>query len=299
MTYETREDPTPTVPLPALPPPPAARAGRASGPSGSGRRRRDSNALPGSRIERIITWVVLTILAGADAFGFFLTLTKLIQKDSLLVGFFVVALALSSVAAAHTIGARVRSLREGYGGSVIWVALISALWLSLGLLIAWVRAWDNLTTGSSDATGDLAPDPSTATTAGHSFTSSSTQLAGLLLVLYLLTGVIAMTHAYRFGDPRSAEIRKALRERRELADQHAQLAYQVRLAEGVADLRRDDRERDDEQFQVERGSETSRRDHTRIDGRQQMSRHFANPQFTDALTTDDPTLNDPENRGNR
>lgn len=289
------------IPPPPVPPSPPSNGDAPSGPGahGPGRlaQRRDEAALASSRWVRLGGWALLLVLAGADAFGFWQTLNRLIQRDSLLVGFFVSALALGSVAGAHLVGAWARSRREGYGGSLVWICTVSLLWLSLGGLIGWIRATNS--EPSSDATGDLADAAEAVDAAGDGLTQTSIQMAALLLGLYLLTGAIAMTFAYKHGDPRSAHIHRLLRERRRLAEEQARLAHEMRIAEGRRAVREQDREYDAEQFDLEQGRQDVRTDSLRADANLHNAGYQGDPQATDALTVQDAGADDNSEEGAR
>jgi uncharacterized membrane protein YidH (DUF202 family) len=231
--------------------------------------------------EQTIMIVVLTVMALADAYQFWIALQQIIQRAPYLTLFFVLALVIGAVVAAHIIGRLVRSRREAFGGSVGWIALVLLLWLGLGSALAWIRLHHDSFALESTATGYLA-EPVT----DSGVDTTSLQMAVLLLILYLLTGAVAMTHAYRFGDPRSAEVRRALRERRRLAAEVARLAHLHRLAEAELRVREADRERDRQQHEREQGMHDSRNNGMRTEADLRTAGHLGDPQATDALTFD-------------
>jgi hypothetical protein len=233
-------------------------------------------------VELVLTYLVLVIMASADAYGFWITLTRLIQQNTQLLLFFVGALTVGSVAAAHQLGRLMRSRREGYGGSLGWMLQLGTLWLGLGSTIAWIRTQDSIGNAAA-ATGALAPQAS-----AGSIDHKALEIAVLLLVVYLLTGALAMTHAYRFGDPRTIEIRRMQRERRTLAAEAARLAYEQRLAEGRLSARREDRQREAGQHGREQELTDVHTSQLRQDANQETAIHQHDPAATDALTDPAP-----------
>ncbi|MEV4349478.1 hypothetical protein AB0J83_33885 [Actinoplanes sp. NPDC049596] len=177
-----------------------------------------------SRTREYVMLAVLTLMALADAYGFWITLIKLFQQDTDFLLVFVVAIALGTVAAAHELGRLARSRREGFQGSLIWMAILAIGWLAAGATLMWIRV-RNPITDSGEASGPLAAPA----TGGAD--DSSLWAAALLLVLYVLTGVLAMTHAYQYRDPRSAELRDAEKEKERLVRLVAERQYEKHLAE--------------------------------------------------------------------
>jgi hypothetical protein len=175
------------------------------------------------RIREYVMLSVLTLMALADGYGFWITLIKLFQQDTDFLLVFVVAIALGTVAAAHELGRLARSRREGYQGSLVWMAALAIGWLGAGATIMWMRA-KNPIVDTGDASGPLAAASGTGN-------GGALLVAGLLLVLYLLTGMLAMTHAYQYRDPRSAELRDAEKERERLVRLVAERHYEKHLAE--------------------------------------------------------------------
>jgi hypothetical protein len=227
-----------------------------------------------SRYVRVAVVLLLAVMASADAYGFWNTLTRLIKRDTNLVLFFVIALALGAVAAAHEVGRLARSRRSSHGGSATWMALLSLLWFSLGVIIFWLRSIDTGLSGS--AQGSVASKVTT--------NNVSVQLGALLLVLYLMTGVLAMSHAYRYGDPRSAQLRDAHARREKLTQDIVELQARAVLAEGLLLQRQDDQKR--ARDHAKREHENSIR-HRRMFGsqaRQAMARHLGDPEATEKLS---------------
>jgi hypothetical protein len=175
------------------------------------------------RVREFVMLGVLTLMALADAYGFWITLIKLFQQDTDFLLAFVAAIALGTVAAAHELGRLARSRREGYQGSLIWMAALAIGWLGAGATIMWMRA-KNPIADTGAGSGPLA-------TGSGGGDSGSMRVAVLLLVLYLLTGMLAMTHAYQYRDPRSAELRDAEKERERLVRLVAERQYEKHLAE--------------------------------------------------------------------
>lgn len=245
------------------------------------RPRRDESGLLGSRAEQVAMILLLVVMALADAYQFWYALQEIIQQDAELVALFVLGVMAGAVAAAHYVGRLTRSRREAYGGSITWIAVVSLLWLGIGVVVAWIR----LTHGRrSDVGGAPGLSDDFAEVAGNAASETgSLQLAALLLALYLLTGAVAMTHAYRFGDPRSTEVRRTLRERRRYANEVARLAHLQRLAEGDWQARAAERKWDVEQNEREQGMHDSRRAESQTDSQQRIAAHEGDPQATDAL----------------
>ncbi|WP_127504176.1 hypothetical protein [Actinoplanes solisilvae] len=234
--------------------------------------------------ESIREWLMLTVLtlmAAADAYGFWSTLTKLFKRDTYFVMGFVAAIALGTVAAAHEMGRLARSRREGYGGSLVWMAALAIVWLGVGSTIVWLRAQDPIISGGN-AKGRLAGSVA----AGAS--DDSVRVAILLLALYLLTGLLAMTHAYQYRDPRSAELRDAQKDRERIARVAAERKYEAYLAkqgmlaqQELARLHQESRDRSvgEKEFLGQALHEQSAQD---------IARHLHNPSATDGLIPPPP-----------
>jgi hypothetical protein len=184
-----------------------------AGPPRSGLRAR---ARRESWLVRFLMYGVLAVMAFGDGYGIFRTLINLLVRDTPLVALFTFALTLGAVAGAHEIGRLARHRREGRGGHPAWIALLAAFWLGVGATVAWLRITHPLTS--------RAGEPGT----------EALQFGLLLLCLYLLTGALAITTAYRFGSPREAELRGLLREReravRDVADHQFDYDRTERLA---------------------------------------------------------------------
>ena len=240
--------------------------------------RRPRGATPWPPLLQYGMWVVLLVMALADAFGFWTTLTRIIRQDTELVLAFVAALALGAVFGAHEVGRLVRSRREARGGSAVWIVVVALCWLGLGLVIAWVRTLQP-TSAASVGTGVLA------TAVASSLDVESLQLAALLLVLYLLTGALAMTHGYRFGDPRTVEYRAAVRVREQLQREAAERLYSYRLAEQLLEERRSQLTRDDEAHERRVEENAALAALLREDARMEQMRHHGDPSITDGLSS--------------
>ncbi|MGH3694536.1 MAG: hypothetical protein ACRDRX_11230 [Pseudonocardiaceae bacterium] len=182
--------------------------------------------------QMIVAYGALTLMASGDAYGFYSVLIGLFMRDSFLVLLVILALTLGAVLGAHEIGRLARSRREGGDGSVWWIMVLAMIWLAVGGSIMWLRAVRPLGT-DDDAVAGVA----------------ELQIALLLFGLYLLTGALAMTAAYRFGNPRITEMRALLRERqratREASEAHLELGRNQALLEHL----RTERQRYDEQHQ--------------------------------------------------
>jgi len=108
-------------------------------------------------------------------------------------------------------------------------------------------------------------------------------VAVLLLGLYVLTGLLAMTHAYQYRDPRSAELREAQHDRERLARVAAERRYEAYLArQGVIaqrDLSRLHREARDRSV----GEKEFLGEALHEQSAQEIARHLGNPSATDGL----------------
>jgi hypothetical protein len=233
------------------------------------------------RVREMIMLAVLTVMALADAYGFWSTLTKLFKRDTGFLFGFVVAIAIGTVAAAHEIGRLARSRREGYGGSLVWMSMLGVAWLVIGATVMWLRAEDPIISGGA-ATGPLAGAAAGGTDDG------SLRVALLLLGLYVLTGLLAMTHAYQYRDPRSAELRDAQRDRERIARVAAERRYEAYLARqgliaqrDLSRLHREARDRSvgEKEYLGEALHEQSAQD---------IARHLGNPSATDGLLPPPP-----------
>jgi hypothetical protein len=237
------------------------------------------------KMEHGLAFVLLGILAFADAFGFWTTLDRLIQQDSKLVFAFVSALALGSVAAAHQIGKLARSRREGYGGSVVWMVVLSVLWLALGATISGIRATVGASTVRGTGSGPLA------TSAGSKAAEGAIWVAALMLGVYLVTGALAMTHAYRFGDPTTADERVARKRRLRLEADAAELAALARVERARQEVAAENRKRASKLHDLEQELDEARRSGLRAEQAQQTAAAMGNPSATDSLLDPDGDAN--------
>lgn len=183
--------------------------------------------------QMIAIYGVLTMMALGDAYGFYSVLIGLFLRDSFLVLLLVVALTLGAVAGAHEIGRLARSRRDGGDESIWWITTLAAIWLTVGAVIMWLRAVTPIST-VDEAAG-----------------MEEFQVALVLLGLYLLTGSLAMTAAYRFSGPRAAELRSLIRER-EKAERDASTARdELERSQARLEQVRGERQRDDDQYRAE------------------------------------------------
>lgn len=253
-----------------------------SGPSVAGRRPVSTpvEGLRGQWWRRYVAYPVLILMAGADGFGFWNTLTRIIQRDTQLVLVFVIAMSVGSVALPHEIGRISRSRQVGYGGSLIWIALLSVLWLGLGATMGWLRATGRSNSVFSGATGSLAPQSSAGS---FGIDQQSLNIALLLLVLFLMTGALAMGHGYRWGDPRAAEVRAANRHRAKLAKELTDREYEVEVAAGNLNHVRSDQQRLAQSRVRDHEIDKARRDVLRNEARRTAAEDRGDPSATDAL----------------
>lgn len=182
--------------------------------------------------QMIVLYGALALMALGDAYGFYSVLISLFKRDSFLVLILVLALTLGAIVGAHEIGRLTRSRREGQDGSIWWIAALAAIWLTVGGAIMWLRAVRPLGTDDEAVAG-----------------VTELQVALLLLGLYLLTGALAMTAAYRFGNPRMAEMRALLRERKAAAREASHTRFEFERNQARLESVRNERRRHDEQHQ--------------------------------------------------
>jgi hypothetical protein len=102
-----------------------------------------------------------------------------------------------------------------------------------------------------------------------------------------------MTHAHRFGDPRTAEARRAQRRRERLAAKLAEQQYRLRLAQGRYAVRQEDRKRERAQRDKEHELNEAWEGQLRSEARQQAAFHQHDPAATDALIDRPDTSEDP------
>jgi hypothetical protein len=232
---------------------------------------------------KVLTYPVLYVMALADAFGFWNTLSQVIKSDTTLVLVFVIAMSIGAVAVPHVAGQLVRSRMVGYGGSILWIAVLGALWLLLGTVMCWLR-WSTPVNGAVRRSGPLADKVA----AAGSGSGDAMRIAILLLVVFLITGALAMTHGYRFGDPRSPELRAALARRAALERELADHRLSVADAEGDFQKILEDQRRARRSRTYEHEIHQARTDELRSQARARIAQHVADPEGTDVLNEDWP-----------
>jgi hypothetical protein len=179
-------------------------------PAPPGRLERFVERLP-QLVRRLVAYGLLAVMAGADAYFFYNTLAGIIQRGVQYLWIFVVALSLGAILACDLAGRLVRSRRLARGGSLTWIGMLVFIWLTLGLGLAWIRSQTSLA-GSAldDESGVLATSKAPLAW----WQQPQVEVAGLMLVLYLLTGTLTMTFAYLLHNPITPQERDlmALRE---------------------------------------------------------------------------------------
>jgi len=170
---------------------------------------------------------ILLLMALADAFVFWNTLVATFQQDTAWLFVLVVALSIGAVAVCHEIGRLMRERHRGYASGLLWASLLASLWLTLGLGIAWMRSRQNF--GAPPQVISELDEPTTEAVSG--LASPSYQVALLMLVLYLLTGTLAMGYGYRFNDPRTRAQLALIRDREELVQEKRRIQHARELAE--------------------------------------------------------------------
>ena len=188
-------------------------------------------------IRTVITWLLLGVMAGADAFGFWQTLVGIIQRDTALTAFFVAALTIGAVLVAYQIGRMARRIADGYAGNgVPWLVTISVAWLGLGLVAFWIRAHPNvIPVVSSQDSGVFGGAGSDATSAGPSW-SQTWGYALLLLLLYFATGILTITDAWSRESPRQRMFGLLTLRLREAQHEVASYRRHVRAADAAIEL---------------------------------------------------------------
>lgn len=259
--------PVPPVPPPAQPPPPAPEPGPARHAAAQPERMRP---ITRGRAEAVIMYTLLAVMALADAVGFWIALSELVQADSRLLIIVVAALSVGTVAVSHHIGQLVRSRRESCGGSVLWIGVLTLLWLGLAAVTFWIRAVTPPLGGTADGQTQM-------------------QMAMLFLGIYLITGALAMTHAYRSGDPVAAELRAARMRRRRLLTQLATYDHERLRAQGRLAVQREDIQREREQHQRELGLGPLLDEALSRESQLEMAETQGDPSATDGLTNPTPT----------
>jgi hypothetical protein len=222
--------------------PPAAAAEPARGHGGAHTR------LDG-RGTQLSWYVPLILMAGGDAFGIYTVLLTIFLSNTPLVILFTAALTIGSVAVAHEIGRLARRRQEALGGHPAWIAALALPWLGLGLSITWLR----LTHPPNQPLPGFGGSTPVATAP---ISTEAMQIAVLLLTLYLLTGALAISTAYRFGSRRQAELRRLLRERERVNREATDLAYDVDRTTALAAHVATERERVAEEHLQGAGLET-------------------------------------------
>jgi hypothetical protein len=179
-------------------------------------------------VRREWAWITLTIMAGGDAVGIYVTLVVKLAAQQWLLPFFVTAITVASVVTAHTMGRLARrAVNAPSRHAWWWIGTLATPWAALGLGIAWLRAHTSITTGTGFDNQNFA---------GGDTSHPDWMFAGLLLMLYLMTGVVAMTHAYRTSDPNPDPLPGALNLLRRAQEVLADRVYAHRKALGeVAD----------------------------------------------------------------
>jgi hypothetical protein len=193
-------------------------------------------------IHRFPMWVVLAVMAAADAYVFWNTLARLMQRQVELLWVFVVALSAGAVAACHYAGRLLRVGGTPRVGRYALVGLILSAWLALGLVIVWIRSHEQLYQGDQED-GPLGAPASDAGPA-------AVFVALLMLCLYLLTGLLTIAHSLHYGDPvaQRAQLRRLQRRR---SRRLAKLRHEAQLAENRARQHEADLEREQEYFDAQ------------------------------------------------
>lgn len=170
-------------------------------------------------VKRVAAYLVLAVMAGADAFFFYNTLAGILQRGVEYLWIFVLALSLGAVLACEFAGRLTRRRQAGHGGSIAWIGVLVTLWLSLGALLTWIRAQTALTEESGEE-GALAAGGDGSSAGGADvdwWLQPQVQVAALMLLLYLLTGVLTMTFGYLVHDPRTERERELVALKEDLA----------------------------------------------------------------------------------
>lgn len=212
---------------------------------------------------KLLMYAVLFVMAFGDAFGIYQTLLRLVRGDTVLVQVFTVALTLSAVTGAHEVGRLTRAWREGRDGHPVWIALLVTFWLTVGLGVAWLRITQPL--ARRDEVAGL----------------PSLQFGLLLLGLYLLTGGLAMTTAYRYGSRHTAELQALVKARRRAAREAAEQQFDAEYAAARAERLTEERRR----LQEERGDDLHEAfgAFLKTAASFRQARHEGDPEATDEL----------------
>jgi hypothetical protein len=155
-----------------------------------------------ARVRRERAWISLAIMAGGDAVGIYVTLVVKLAAQQWLLPFFVLAITVGSVVTAHTMGSLARrAVNAPSRHRWWWIGTLAIPWTALGLGIAWLRAHTSITAGTGFDNQNFA---------GGDTSRPDWMFAGLILMIYLMTGVVAMTHAYRTSHPNPDPVLGAL-----------------------------------------------------------------------------------------
>jgi hypothetical protein len=246
----------------------------------------------------LLPWVLLSIMAGGDAYGFWQVLVVRFARDTNLTKYLVVAIAVASVAAADYIGRLVRRYRDGLSPRVRpWIAFVATAWTCLGITIFWLRAHPPATVGGTSAgqsTG-VFTNPSATPIAGGAANPTDWGVAALLLLLYLMTGAIAITHAFHASDPSEGHRRSAIANWNDAQRSVADNLYHYKLAA----RRAEEAERALQRVEAD----TSHEDECRSAGeavkqraRLILAHHLKSPPGTEAVMGADPQPYTPVHR---
>jgi outer membrane murein-binding lipoprotein Lpp len=160
------------------------------------------------------------------------------------------------------------------------MATLTVLWSALGLAMFSIRASHPLTTSAlgTDATGALA-GPSGGTSSG----SSGLPLAIVLLIVYLLTGAVAMTHGYRTGDPAADALRKLLHRRARLIRDLERARHDLTVARGQSRRATQNLDNEEQLHRAEKDTLERVGEEVTADGKHRVAMHQADPSRTDGL----------------
>ncbi|MFC5262295.1 hypothetical protein ACFPJ1_09240 [Kribbella qitaiheensis] len=172
---------------------------------------------PASRLLEFGWWLVIAILTGVDAFGFYQNMALLLKDagNDIIVGLVVVGCTTASIVLPWRFGVAMSNRRQGESG-ILPTALVSALlWLGLAGAMFTLR----LTTSPIRPAADSAPggfdDPfPTGSQAGSAFDTDRLYIAVFLLIIYCVTGLMASRHAFDRTEQRT--VRSLRRERGQL-----------------------------------------------------------------------------------
>ncbi len=185
-----------------------------------------------SRLSEIGVWALLLVMAGVDAAGFWIILTRLLfDSPQFLLAAVVAGTALASVVLPHTAGVIARRRSEGYHGNPLLLVVATAAWLAIGGLLYYTRFAGERpadTTGSQPGGGVLG---GIGQCSSDSTADPGLVVAGLLTALYVATALVAFWHAWERSGPTDAEERLLIKAY-ERALRHANnAAYEQQLAQ--------------------------------------------------------------------